>query len=146
MNSQPTNRKRSRHGFTLVELMVVVLIIAVLAAMIVPRIINRAEEAKVAAARGDLAQLSKVLATFRLDTGRYPTTEEGLEALRTQPSDADGWKGPYLEKPIPNDPWQNPYAYEFPGSLGEDSFYLASFGSDKAPGGTGSAEDLIESE
>lgn len=144
------NRYRTRvgvrRGFTLIELLVVILILAILAAMIVPRIVSRTSEAKQSKALADLANLSKMIDTFRLDVGRYPTTEEGLNALREQPSDAQGWKGPYTAKPIPMDPWQVEYIYEYPGSSGDESFLLMSLGSDGAEGGEGEASDIIESE
>lgn len=140
---KPYARKR---GFTLVELLVVILIIAILAAMIVPRIVSRTAQAKQASARGDLVVLAKMLDTYRLDVGYYPSTDEGLEALRTRPNDANGWQGPYTEKPIPNDPWGRPYVYEWPGPDGDDSYVLLSYGSDGAPGGEigSEAEDIIE--
>lgn len=133
-------------GFTLIELLVVILILAILAALIVPRVIGRSGEAKQAAARADISTLRGLLQAFRLDTGRYPSTEEGLEALRVQPSDVNGWKGPYTERAIPMDPWGNPYVYEFPGPEGEDSILLMSYGQDNAQGGTGEATDIGEGE
>ncbi|MDI9641097.1 type II secretion system major pseudopilin GspG [Kamptonema cortianum] len=136
---------RKNKAFTLIELLVVILILAILAAMIVPRIVSRTSEAKQSKARGDLVNLRKMLETYRLDVGAYPSTEEGLEALRTPPADAEGWKGPYLTKPIPNDPWNNPYYYEWPGPDGDESYVLLSYGSDGQPDGTGEAEDIIES-
>jgi len=138
-------RSRRTTAFTLIELLVVILILAVLAAMIVPRIVSRTSEAKTAKAQGDLVNLRKMLDTYRLDVGVYPTSDEGLEALRTQPGDAEGWKGPYLTKPVPTDPWNEPYVYEWPGPDGDDSFVLLSLGSDKQPGGDGEAADIIES-
>ncbi|ARU40626.1 type II secretion system protein GspG [Armatimonadetes bacterium Uphvl-Ar1] len=141
----PRTSPKTRKAFTLIELLVVMLILAILAAMIVPRIVSRSADAKQAKAKGDLVNLQKMLDTYRLDVGYYPTSDEGLESLRTQPSDAQGWKGPYITKPLPNDPWNNPYIYEWPGPDGDESFVLLSYGSDGAPGGTGEAEDVIES-
>lgn len=140
-----TNRKLK--AFTLIELLVVIMIIAILAAMIVPRIISRQAEAKIGAARSDLVNLRKMLDTYRLDVGYYPTSDEGLEALRTQPADANGWKGPYVTKPIPLDPWGREYIYDWPGPDGDDSFVLLSYGSDGNPGGVEDTEaaDIIES-
>lgn len=140
INLNPNNRRR--RGFTLIELLVVILILAILAAMIVPRIVSRTSEAKQAKARGDLVNLRKMLDTYRLDVGMYPSTDEGLDSLRS--SQADGWKGPYIDKPIPLDPWGNPYVYEWPGADGDESFVLLTFGSDASPGGTGEAEDIVE--
>lgn len=137
--------KRRNAAFTLIELLVVIMILAVLAAMIVPRIIQRAGQAKQAAAKSDLAALGRMLEGFRIDVGRYPSTEEGLEALHTQPSDAEGWKGPYTQKAIPMGPWNNGYYYEYPGVDGDDSYILLSYGSDGIEGGEGEAADIIES-
>lgn len=139
---RPVGRSRA---FTLIELLVVILILAILAAMIVPRIVSRTSDAKQAKAVADLANLSKMIETFRLDVDRYPSTEEGLEALRSQPDGANGWKGPYTQRPIPVDPWGNDYIYEFPGPDGDESYYLYSFGSDGQEGGEGDAADIIES-
>lgn len=133
---------RSRRGFTLIELVVVLLILAILAAMIVPRFISRTEDAKVAKAMSDIASLSSALDQFRIDTGRYPSTEEGLTALRSEPGDARGWKGPYIAKQVPPDPWGNEYLYEQPGADGEDSFFLISNGADGQPGGEGNDADI----
>jgi general secretion pathway protein G len=130
MKSLKNSRKRL--GFTLIELMVVVLIIAVLAALIVPRVVQRQDDAKYAAAKSQIARLSSILQQFRLDCDRFPTNEEGLQSLVQSPSDATGWKGPYLDR-IPLDPWEQEYVYQFPGATGEESFYLASGGKDKQP-------------
>lgn len=136
---------RTRKGaFTLIELMVVILILAILAALIVPRVVGRQGDAKRAKAVSDIASLSSLLQSFRLDCDRYPTTEEGLQALRTPPADVNNWKGPYTTKPIPPDPWGNEYVYEYPGIDGEDSFILLSFGADGQEGGEGDAADISE--
>ncbi len=140
MKDKHHNSKR-RKGFTLIELLVVILILAILAALIVPRVVGRTDDAKVGRAQADIKTLSSQIDQFRLDTGRYPSTEEGLSALRQAPSDADGWKGPYLTKEIPVDPWGSDYVYEYPGQDGSD-YTLLSYGSDKAPGGDGPAADV----
>jgi general secretion pathway protein G len=135
------NFKKSR-GFTLIELMVVILILAILAALIVPRVIGRTSQAKTAKAQADEAQLRSFIQQFRLDTGRFPTSDEGLQALEVQPSDVTGWKGPYSDKGIPADPWNNEYILEIPGPEGEDSFSIVTYGADGAPGGTGENADI----
>lgn len=137
-----TSKKSLRRGFTLIELIVVIVILGILAALIIPKIIGRTSDAKVGAAKTDLATLSSALSQFRLDTGRYPTTEEGLNALVTPPSDvADKVKGSYIAK-LPKDPWGNDYIYKYPGDSGSDSYILESYGSDGAEGGTGDAADI----
>lgn len=134
---------RKRLGFTLIELLVVILILGILAALIVPRVVNRQGDAKRAKAATDISTLSNLLQQFRLDTGRFPTSEEGLDALRNAPSDVQNWKGPYTTKAIPTDPWGYDYVYDYSGE-GSDTFVLMSFGSDGAEGGEGEAEDIAE--
>ena len=134
--------KRSR-GFTLIELMVVVMIIAILAALIVPRVVQRQSDAMRAKASSDISELDAALQQYHLDNDGYPTTEEGLAALRTAPQSAKNWRGPYLQKPIPPDPWQNPYVYQCPGPSGQD-FIVESYGKDGQPGGDGDAADVTE--
>lgn len=138
------SNRTKRRAFTLIELLVVIMILAILAALIVPRIINRTDDAKISRAKSDMATLSGQLNQFRLDTGRYPSTEEGLSALRTAPSDVDGWKGPYVPKDIPQDPWGGEYVYEYPGQSSD--FALMCYGADHAQGGDGPNADIVESE
>jgi len=130
-----------RRAFTLIELLVVILILAILAALIVPRVVGRTSDAKLAKAASDIATLSSLLQQYRIDNDKYPTTEEGIQVLRVQPSDAPNWKGPYTSKDLPTDPWGNEYSYESPGPNGED-FLIQSYGSDGAPGGDGEASDI----
>lgn len=144
MNLKPLSRNRRSRGFTLVELMVVVLIIAILAALVVPKLVNQAGAAKVGAAKSELATTKSLLDSFQLNCGRYPTTEEGLAALETAPSGLEGkWRGPYGSHPIVNDPWDNPYVYE---STANDAFTLKSLGADGQDGGEGDNQDLIVNE
>ncbi|HZO91906.1 MAG TPA: type II secretion system major pseudopilin GspG [Chthonomonadaceae bacterium] len=132
---------RKRRAFTLIELLVVILILAILAALIVPRVVGRTSDAKRAKAASDIATLSSLLQQFRIDNDRFPTTEEGLNALRVQPSDCPNWRGPYTSKDIPTDPWGNEYDYQAPGPDGQD-FLIISYGADGAPGGDGDAADI----
>jgi len=140
MRSQPTPRKRSR-GFTLIEIMVVIVILGVLAALIVPRVMDRPDQARVIAARQDIAAIMQSLKLYRLDNQRYPTTEQGLEALVTRPTTEPmppNWKQ-YLDK-APIDPWGKPYQYLNPGVKGEIDVF--SLGADGQPGGTGVDADI----
>ncbi len=130
-------------GFTLLEVMVVVVILGILAALVVPKIISRPDEARVIAAKQDIASLTQALKLYRLDNQRYPTTEQGLQALVTRPTAGPvppNWKaGGYLER-LPKDPWGNPYPYLNPGLHGEIDVF--SFGADGAPGGEGNDADI----
>ena len=129
-----------RKGFTLVELMVVILILAVLAALVVPRVIGHAEDAKRARAASDLSTFHGALMVFRLACDRFPTTDEGLDALMTAPKDLENkWRGPYVEK-LPPDPWGQPYVYTYPGKSGTD-FDISSDGPDGQPG---TADDVYD--
>lgn len=137
IGSSAAARRSRLSGFTLIELLVVILILAILAALIVPRVVNKTGDAKIAAAKSDIATISSALQNFRLDNDRYPTTEEGLQALFTAPSGATNWKGPYLTKPVGQDPWQHDYVYQCPGQSGPDSYTVESYGPAGTPGDAG---------
>lgn len=130
---------KKNKGFTFIELMAVVVIISILVALVAPRLVGRTEEAKKEAARADIeANIALALDLYSLDNGTYPTTEQGLGALRTQPSVApvpENWKGPYLKKGIPKDPWGRPYLYRFPGEMNQEDYDLFSYGGDGVEGG-----------
>ncbi len=131
---------KNQQGFTLIELLVVMIIIGLLAALVGPRFIRQEEKAKVKAAKAQIELLGTALDTFRLDVGRYPTTQEGLEALSRQPGGLERWDGPYLKKELPQDPWGTSYVYRSPGQNG--AYELFSYGADKAPGGDGDNRDI----
>ncbi len=136
-----TARRTVQRGFTLIELMVVLVIIGVLAALIVPNVLDRADDARVTAARTDITNLTQALKLYRLDNQRYPTAEQGLKALIAKPTTGPipgNWK-PYLEK-LPNDPWGRPYQYLSPGIKGEID--VMSFGADGQSGGEGKDADI----
>lgn len=134
---------RGQRGFTLLEVMVVVVILGILAALVVPKIISRPDEARVIAAKQDIASLMQALKLYRLDNQRYPTTEQGLQALLAKPTGAPiplNWKpGGYIER-LAKDPWGNPYQYLNPGVRGEIDVF--SYGADGAPGGEGNDADI----
>jgi len=140
--SRLAHRARHRvHGFTLIELMVVLVIIGVLAAFIVPNVLDRADDARVTAARSDVNNLMQALKLYRLDNQRYPTADQGLSALVRKPTSGQippNWR-PYLEK-LPNDPWGRPYQYLNPGVKGEIDVF--SYGADGQPGGEGPNADI----
>ena len=122
-------------GFTLVELLLVLVILAVLAVIVVPKFTGRSQQARVTAAQADIANIEIAIDTFEIDNARYPTTEEGLAALVQQPSDLPTWKGEYLKRGVPKDPWGNPYVYREPGRQNTTSYDLYSFGPDGQEGG-----------
>jgi len=131
---------RNNSGFTLVELLVVMIIIGLLAALVGPRFIRQEEKAKVKAAKAQIELLGTALDTYRLDIGRYPSSEEGLDALLRKPSSAEKWDGPYLKKDLPLDPWGKAYVYKSPGDHG--AFDLLSYGADGVSGGEGDNHDI----
>ena len=127
-------------GFTLLELLVVIAIIGLLAGYVAPRYFSQIGKSEVGVAKAQVDAFEKALDQYRLDTGRYPTTEQGLAALVSRPPNEAKWNGPYLKKGIPADPWGNAYVYRQPGERGE--YDLLSYGKDGAPGGTGEAADV----
>jgi general secretion pathway protein G len=137
-------RKRTRRqaGITLIEMLVVVTIIALFAALVGPSLFKQSDTARVTAARAQINSLMTALGTYKLDTGMFPTTEQGLQALRVKPSDANQWNGPYLPKEVPPDPWGRPYAYKFPGEHGDEPDII-SYGADGQPGGDGLNADIV---
>jgi general secretion pathway protein G len=127
-------------GFTLLELLIVIVIIGLLAGYVGPRFFAQLGKSERTIAKAQIEALEKALDTFRLDSGRYPTTEEGLVALVSKPGNVTQWNGPYLKKDVPLDPWGHPYHYQSPGAKGD--FDLQSYGKDGQPGGTGENADI----
>ena len=136
---------RSRSGFTLIEVLVVIAVISLLAALVAPNVFQNVATAKDGAARSQIEMLGAALDAYRLDNGRYPTTAQGLEALYTMPTvepRPTNWRGPYLRKRVPVDPWNHPYVFESPGTVNTTAYDLMSLGADGAPGGEGEDADI----
>jgi len=127
-------------GFTLLELLVVIVIIGLLAGYVAPRYFSQVGRSEVQVAKAQIESIEKALDQYRLDMRRYPSAEEGLQALIAKPADAQAWSGPYLKKAVPLDPWGRAYVYRTPGQKGE--FELISYGRDGRPGGTGEDADI----
>jgi len=137
---QRTFQARTAAGFTLLELLVVVTIIGLLAAYVGPKYFSQLGRSEQGVAKAQIEAFARALDTYRLEVGRYPTTEEGLNALLSKPASAARWNGPYLQKAVPDDPWGHPYLYRSPGVSGD--FEITSYGKDGQPGGTGDAADV----
>ena len=136
----------AQHGFTLLELLVVIVIIGMLASYVGPKYFAQIGKSEVTVAKAQLEGLSKAMDTFRIDVGRYPSVEEGLRALMVKPDSANGWNGPYLKKDVPLDPWGHPYGYKIGGAASPNGvitdYQIISLGKDGQPGGSGEDLDL----
>jgi general secretion pathway protein G len=136
---------RRTEGFTLIEMLVVITVIAILASLVGPMVFRNVGDAKISAARSQIELFALALDQYRLDNDFYPTTAQALAALRDRPTGDDAprnWRGPYLRKSIPLDPWGRAYSYKSPGAVNPDSYDLLSFGRDGQPGGTGEDADI----
>jgi general secretion pathway protein G len=140
MSPKETRVRRPPAGFTLIELLVVVVIIGLLAGFVAPRYFAQVGKSEVGVAKAQIDALEKALDTYRLDTGHYPSSELGLNALTQRPASEPKWAGPYLRKDVPLDPWGKPYVYKMPGEKGD--FDLLSYGKDGQPGGSGENADI----
>ena len=127
-------------GFTLVELMLVLVILGILAGLVLPQFAGRQDQARITAAITQISTFNTALSAYEVDTGSFPSTQSGLRALVVQPSDVSGWRGPYLQSDIPLDPWQHPYVYQYPGKLNPSGFDIISMGKD---GQLGTADDIF---
>ena len=131
---------RRHAGFTLMELLVVLAILGLLMSLVGPRVLNQLGGAKVKTAAIQIKDLEQSLEMYKLDTGRFPTTSQGLQALNSKPAGADGWNGPYLKSDVPVDPWKREYHYKYPGEKGELDIF--SYGQNGTPGGDGEDTDV----
>lgn len=146
MHSHDLRGPRARTaGFTLIEVLVVVVMIAILATLVAPNVFRHVGGAKRSTARSQVEMIGAALDAYRLDVGRYPTAAEGLEALNAAPAGgaAAGWNGPYLKKRVPLDPWKRPYVFRSPGEVDPSGYDLLSLGEDGRPGGEGDAADVV---
>jgi general secretion pathway protein G len=135
------NNRRQDRGITLIELLVVMVIIALFATLVGQRVFGKMDKAKQTAALSQMSTLESTLDLFRLDVGRYPTTEEGLQALQVKPANVEGWDGPYLKADVPHDPWGHAYVYRCPGLHGD--YDLMALGLDGQEGGEGNNSDVV---
>jgi general secretion pathway protein G len=135
-------RRDRRAGITLIEMLVVVTIIALFAALVAPRMLRQTDKARITAGHAQINSFMTALGAYKMDTGVFPTTEEGLQALRTRPTNANQWQGPYLPAEIPLDPWQRPYIYKYPSEHGDEPEVI-SYGADGQPGGDGINADIV---
>jgi general secretion pathway protein G len=139
-------RPGGREGFTLIEILVVIAVIAMLAALVAPNVFQHVGTAKDATARSQIELLGAALDAYVMDNGHYPTTDQGLQALREQPTIQplpSNWRGPYIRKAVPQDPWGSPYIYLSPGEVNPGSYDLISLGADGEPGGEGDNADIV---
>ncbi|MCP4689938.1 MAG: type II secretion system major pseudopilin GspG [Desulfobacterales bacterium] len=141
MKKNAKNIIRRKDGFSLIELLIVMVIIGLLAGIVGPRLFGHEERARRNTAKGQIAQFEAALDTYRLDMGKYPTSDQGLRALRVNPGDEQKWNGPYLKKGVPLDPWDTAYEYESPSDHGD--YAIWSLGPDSAPGGDGDNADIV---
>ena len=140
--TQRNRQQRRRAGITLIEMLVVVAIIGLFAALVAPRMFKQADAARITAARAQINSFMTALGSFKLDTGVFPTTEQGLQALRVNVGNTPNWNGPYLPQDIPTDPWKRPYSYKYPGEHGDEPDVI-SYGADGQPGGEGNNGDVV---
>ncbi|MCP5053593.1 MAG: type II secretion system major pseudopilin GspG [bacterium] len=146
-NNQSNSRRlrylhhwRHQAGFTLIEIIIVVIIMSLIAALVVPRLFNKVEKSKAQITKTQIIMIENAVKMFKLDTGRYPTTKEGLGGLLQKPGSANNWDGPYLEKRIPKDPWGRDYTYTYPGQ--NYTFEIVSLGADGKAGGEDENKDI----
>lgn len=133
--------KKGQQGFTLIELLVVLTILALLAALVVPRVFRNLDKAKINTTKAQISALESALGAYRIDVGSFPTTDQGLQGLRTRPAGVENWDGPYLPKELPLDAWGHPYVYRCPSEHGD--YEIVSYGADGREGGEGNDQDIV---
>lgn len=141
-NRSQRNRRRRERGVTLIEMLVVVTIIGLFVALVAPGMFKRADQARITATKSQIQNFMTAIGAYKLDTGLFPTTEQGLAALRVKPNDLEQWNGPYMPQDIPLDPWGHAYVYRYPGEHGDEP-EIVSLGADGQPGGEGLNADIV---
>ena len=140
---QSRRRRRGQAGITLIEMLVVMTIIALFVALVAPNVLKHSDTARITAARAQIQNFQTALGSYKLDTGTFPTAEQGgLQALRVKPPDVAQWAGPYLPKDVPKDPWGHDYSYKYPGDHGDEPDIIC-YGADGQPGGEGLNADIV---
>lgn len=140
IHAKKPSRPSTRRGFTLVELLLVLVILGILAALVLPKFTGRTEQARITAAQTQISTFGTALDAFEVDTGSYPRGQDGLSQLIAQPADVTGWRGPYLKSDIPLDPWGHAYVFEYPGRVNTNGYDIRSAGPD---GQIGTADDVV---
>jgi len=140
--NEPRRRRGDQAGITLIEMLVVMTIIALFVALVAPNVLKHSDTARITAARAQIHNFATALGSYKLDTGTFPNTEQGLQALRVKPDGVNQWAGPYLPQDIPKDPWGHDYAYKYPGEHGDEPDILC-YGADGQPGGDGLNADIV---
>jgi general secretion pathway protein G len=140
LTSSPRRRRRAEIGFTLLELLVVLVVLGLLASLVAPKYFKQLGKSEAKTARAQIEGITKAVDLYRLDTGKFPSSEQGLSVLTVRPANEPKWNGPYLQKEVPVDPWGRPYLYKAPGEHGD--YDVASLGKDGAPGGEDENADL----
>ncbi len=135
-------RRHGQAGVTLIEMLVVMVIIGLFVALVAPNVLKHGDQARITAARAQIQNFQTALGSYKLDTGTFPSTEQGLQALRVKPVDLNQWNGPYLPKELPKDPWGNDYVYKYPGEHGDEPDIIC-YGRDGHPGGEGLDADIV---
>jgi general secretion pathway protein G len=141
MFERKRRNQRGQAGITLIEMLVVMTIIALFAALVAPNMLKHSDKARVTAAHAQIHNFMTALGAYKLDTGTFPTTEQGLEALRVKPADLNQWSGPYMPQDTPKDPWGHDYVYKYPGEHGDEPDIIC-LGADGQPGGDGLNADI----
>lgn len=140
--SERKNRRPTQAGITLIEMLVVMTIIALFVALVAPNVLKHGDTARITAARAQIHNFETALGSYKLDTGTFPSTEQGLQALRAKPGEVNQWAGPYLPQDVPKDPWGRDYVYKYPGDHGDEPDILC-YGADGQPGGDGLNADIV---